>query len=361
MLAKSTLGLNRLMHICHALFTASLGGIEAAYVKISKAFADNGHRVTALLRPDAPYIKEIQDFADVVCVQPSGFYDLRALWRTRRMLGQQRPNLVLAHAPRAIALLGYAAIGTGIPMCGVLHSYRASRIRHADHLVVLTEDMRRFVASHGFPAQRTHIIPNMVRLRGTPPFRELRHPLTLGAMGRLVPEKGFPLLLDVMHLLKAAGVEARLRLAGKGPEEAALREKAAQLGVSDLVNFDGWVQDKEAFFREIDVFCLPSLEESFGIVLLEAMAQGVPIVSTATPGPQTILTNGLNGRLVQVGNAQAFADAVRGLSAGGEAAKLARHAWERVQDFSMERVSAQWLEFAQAVISEGRQPAKRSA
>ena len=345
------------MHILHALFTPSLGGLEQAFVNITRVLAESGHHVSALMRPDAPYRFEVQaETTDVSFEQPRGFYDVRAMWRIRRLLKAKRPDMILAHAPRAISIMSYAAWGLGIPVCGMLHSYRVSRIRHADRLVVLTEDMRRFVVKHGYANGQVGIISNMVGLSNTvPPPAVLHTPLVIGGMGRFAPEKGYMCLLDAVAEMHRRGMKVQLKLAGKGPEEELLRAKAHALGIESIVSFEGWVLDKGAFFSEIDIFCLPSLEESFGIVLLEAMSRGVPIIATKTPGPLSILTHEKDALLVPINDAAAIADASMHMVQTAELPQqLALAAFDRVKEFRVEAVTRKWNAMVALTVSEAR-------
>ncbi len=344
------------MHIVHALFTPSLGGLEQSFVNITQALAQSGHRVTAVVRDDAPYRGEVEGMAQGVwCERPKGFYDIRALWRMRRMLKAAKPDMVLAHAPRAVALMGYAAWGLGIPVCGMLHSYRFSRAKHADRVVVLTEDMRRAIVAEGFDADRVSVIGNMVAVPEGIAAKGLRTPLRLGAMGRLSAEKGFADLLEMAAMLRQRGVDFTLAIAGSGPEEAALKAQAQRLGISAEVIFEGWVRDKDVFFDGIDVLCLPSREESFGIVLLEAMSRGVAVVATAAPGPRSILSDGKDALVVPVGDANAMADAVMRLrQTPGLAEELAGNAFATVREYSAERITEKWNALAELTISEAR-------
>lgn len=344
------------MHIVHALFTPSLGGLEQAFVNITRILAQKGHKVTVLMREDAPYRGEIEGLAHGVSfVQPRGFYDICALLRIRRKLKALKPDMIVAHAPRAISLMGYAARGLGIPVCGMMHSYRASRVMRADRLVVLTEDMRKFVVGESYPQERVSIVSNSIILPKVAPEPAVLHaPLVIGNIGRLVPEKGLKHLVEAIGILHGKGIAVRLILAGTGQEEERLRQQVQGLGLEQVVAFAGWAGDKDAFFSSIDVFCLPSLEESFGIVLLEAMVRGVPVIASNAPGPSEIISAGRDGLLVPRGDARAIADAIEALLRRPELAqKLAEGAWKRVQDFSADNVAKAWSVIVELTLSTG--------
>jgi glycosyltransferase involved in cell wall biosynthesis len=85
---------------------------------------------------------------------------------------------------------------------------------------------------------------------------------------------------------------------------------AQELGIADRVYWPGWLTDTAAFYDGIDLFCLPSNDELFGIVVTEAMQAGLPVVATATFGPREIVIPGETGWLVPAGDAGALADAL---------------------------------------------------
>lgn len=130
------------------------------------------------------------------------------------------------------------------------------------------------------------------------------------ALGRHVPEKGFDVLVRAMAELEATS--ARLVLAGDGDERARLAELASDLGVQDRVELPGRADRAETvrLFRESSIFVLPSRHEPFGIVNVEAMASGTPVVATSVGGVPEIVHDGVNGLLVPPGDPAALATAI---------------------------------------------------
>lgn len=131
-------------------------------------------------------------------------------------------------------------------------------------------------------------------------------------VGRLVPEKAQAVLLHALSLLTKRGVEAELELVGDGPTREALEELAARLGLEDRVRFAGPVgQDViGAHYEAATLFCLPSFSEGVPVVLMEAMACGRPVVTTAIAGVRELVRDGETGVLVSPGRADELADAV---------------------------------------------------
>ena len=130
------------------------------------------------------------------------------------------------------------------------------------------------------------------------------------AVGRLVKQKGFDVLLEAMAILvKDPPFRCRLLIAGDGPERASLERLANDLGLADRVRFLGPTDRARiaSLFRGAEAFVLPSRHEPFGIVNLEAMAAGVPVVATAVGGVPEFVVDRETGLLVRPGDSAALA------------------------------------------------------
>ncbi|WP_275829373.1 glycosyltransferase [Roseisolibacter sp. H3M3-2] len=139
-------------------------------------------------------------------------------------------------------------------------------------------------------------------------------PVFVGA-GFLVPQKGFDDLLRAFHVVAAAEPAACLRIVGDGPERGTLARLAAELGIADRVEWLGQLPRDEVAraFRAADVFVLSSRHESLGMVVIEALASGLPVVATDCGGPRDLVSAD-TGRLVPVGAPAALAAAMRSVA-----------------------------------------------
>lgn len=340
------------MHIFHALFTPVLGGLEQSFINTTEILASKGHRVTALLRRDAPYYGDVAKYAhSMPFVTPIGFYDMLSAWRVRRLLQKQRPDMIIAHNGRAITLMKMAASGMNIPVIGVSHSYKTKHAMRADGLIVLSEHMRRHFMDAGY-RHPTHIIPNLIRLGERAPRRPRGDTVIIGALGRFVVEKGFDDLLRALHLVRSKGLAFVLHLAGDGPEKARLQTLAEQLGVAAQIRWLGWQSNTAAFYREIDLFCLPSRQDSFPMVMLETLGYGVPMISTDTPGPLAVFTHDKDALITPCEDITALADAISRLITQPEtAARLSDNGWQTIQNYSFPAIAATWDETLRAIAS----------
>ncbi len=146
--------------------------------------------------------------------------------------------------------------------------------------------------------------------------RAAAEPVQLLCVGRLVPDKGQHLLLRATVALVQRGIQLRLTLAGDGPDRPALQAAAASLGLSDLVTFAGAIPHAEALrlCAQADIFVLPSFAEGIPVALMEAMALGVPCVSTVVAGIPELIRHGHDGLLVSPSNVDALTEALATLA-----------------------------------------------
>ncbi|GAB47024.1 glycosyltransferase [Mobilicoccus pelagius] len=141
-------------------------------------------------------------------------------------------------------------------------------------------------------------------------------PVRLLYVGRLVPEKGAPILLEALRLLRERGVHTRTRIVGAGGLDDLLSRTIQASGLSDEVDLVGPVgqDDLPALYRDSDVFVLPSFSEGLPVVLMEAMATGLPVVTTQIAAVTEMVHDGEHGRVVPAGRADLLADALAGLA-----------------------------------------------
>ncbi|MGH7719402.1 MAG: glycosyltransferase family 4 protein, partial [Gemmatimonadaceae bacterium] len=132
----------------------------------------------------------------------------------------------------------------------------------------------------------------------------------VGTVGRLAAQKAMHVLLDAMPRLLADEPETRLLVVGDGPLRGALEARARGLGVARAVTFAGYLSDVRPAYRAMDVFVLPSRDEGFGIVFLEAMLMRVPVIGTRVIGSVDAVEDGVTGLLVPYQNAGALSEAV---------------------------------------------------
>ena len=319
------------MKILHLIPDLGLGGAQRELCYLATAMDRNRFQMqVAIWGPQEDLCKELEVLGvDVVRLRGVG----RSLVRLALALGSHvrrtRPDVIHTHLFDADLVGTLVARACGVRCCSTIHSgtfFEARRHRWRYRCLALLVS-RFFPVSQALsdvlvqrcrvPAARAHVIRNGIDMtRFAPsPARDgavTRGPI-IGTLARLIPSKGIRILLDAIPHLLQKYPEALLLVGGGGEEQEALERQARALGIADRVVFVGPVQDPRDFYRRLDVFVLPSLDEAFGLVVLEAMAMGLPVIGTRVGGVPEVLTHGVNGWLVEPGDSAVLAAGLRTL------------------------------------------------
>jgi glycosyltransferase involved in cell wall biosynthesis len=166
-------------------------------------------------------------------------------------------------------------------------------------------------------------------------FRERPVPFELISVGRLAAVKGYPLLIDAVARLVDQGKDVRLTLVGDGPERSYLEEQSRRLGITSRIIFAGWKNQAalQKLYRNSDLCLLSSFAEGVPVVLMEAMAAGVPCVAPRITGIPELIRHGIDGILVTPSDAEELAAAIAGLMDQPELRRqMAKVCRERIAD-----------------------------
>lgn len=288
--------------------------------------------------------------------------DPRAVTDLVRLAKAGGYRLIHTHTVRAAMIGGMAARIAGLPLVHHVHSPAAADTetavrnarnafverllcRRADGVVCVSSTLENYVLERGAAPERTWTVWNGVperdRLR---PERRAGEPLRVGMMALFRPRKGVETLLEALALVRERGQDVRLHAVGAFEEEdyrAAVLNCAGRLGLGDRVTWTGFVGDVDAELAGMHVLVLPSLfGEGTPMVLLEAMAAGLPVVASRVEGIPGVVRDNVDGILVQPGSARDLARALYRMASGeidtavlGDSAQ--RRQRERFSDISM--------------------------
>jgi glycosyltransferase involved in cell wall biosynthesis len=352
------------MVIGHVLSSFALGGQERVAGDLARLQRAAGHRVLAISLapgPEGPVAATFQAAGALTCTVAKGSgVDPSLPLRLAAHLRRHAVTVVHTHNPHALIYGAPAACLAGAVAIHSKHGMNPDAPRRlwlrrvAASLVDAYVAVTPTVASQALEQRdclpsRLHVIPNGIdTVRFAPDLdkrRMMREHLGIPAeawvvvtVGRLAPEKDQALLVDAMAPLLGAG--RRLIIVGDGAERAALRSRVAALPEGRYVHMLGERDDVESILAGCDAFALTSRTEGLPLVLLEAMATGLPVLSTAVGGIPDLIERGVTGFLSPAGDCRALAVGLASLSADpalsrcvGEAGRseiLAHHSVDRV-------------------------------
>jgi glycosyltransferase involved in cell wall biosynthesis len=258
--------------------------------------------------------------------------DLRPAWQLSQWIRQDHYDLIHTHTPRAALIGRLASWLAGVPLVHHVHSPtgRDSTRPWQDAINARTENvsltgvaaviavsrsLANYAAAQGIPRTRIHVVPNGVPVIG--PLADRRLPSgtwTLGTVALFRPRKGLEVLLESVAHLRSAGHDVRLRAIGEfeTPEyRQQIESQIARLGIASNIEWTGFTNDVPAELARLDLFVLPSLfGEGLPMVVLEAMASGVPVVGTRVEGVPEAIRDRIDGLLAQPNDAADLARAI---------------------------------------------------
>jgi glycosyltransferase involved in cell wall biosynthesis len=256
---------------------------------------------------------------------------LRIVRQLRKMMESGRTDVLHLHMARATIVGGLASLFNHHSKVLVSKHYRYASLRgrgqrmldrlftnRADAVAAVSKAVRGDLVRHGASAEKVRVVHNGIDLHRfdertaqvlSPDIPTAEGPL-LGCFGSLHPLKGHEFLFRAMPAILRAHRSARLLLVGEGTERDRLHRLARSLGIEHAVTMTGFHENVPAVMRRVDLCVHPSIDEAFGLVLLEAMAAGKAIVASAVGGVGEIVADGDTGVLVPPRNPDALAGAI---------------------------------------------------
>jgi glycosyltransferase involved in cell wall biosynthesis len=336
------------MKSAHLMAGARQGGAELFFERLIPALHQAGQDILPIIR---------RDHDRAARLAAAGTRPLQLTFGGRLDL-MTRPRLFTAlsrFAPRvAVAWMGRAArhapTGPWVLVGRLGGTYPITQFKRCDHLIGNTPGMVSWIKDQGFPAARTHLLPNFAPdLSGAAPAAL---PAPQGApkilaMGRLHRAKAFDVLLAALTRLPTA----HAFIAGDGPERHPLATLARQAGIADRAHFLGWRTDTAALLAACDVLVCPSRQEPLGNVILEAFSAAKPVVASMAEGPSWLLEGGTRGILVPTDSAIALAAGIEGMLTNPDMAHRMAEAGRRhfEENFAEQAVIHAWRHFSATV------------
>ncbi|MHC4399256.1 MAG: glycosyltransferase family 4 protein [Planctomycetota bacterium] len=355
------------MNIMEIVSGVDVNGAIRHCLMLTRELVERGNRVTVVCRPEAWIAGQLASGPVEVIHSDLHRWPLDELRKIGALASKRRVDVVHTHMSRAHFFGVLLRWMSGLP-CVATAQNRHVQLHWMfnDRVIACSEATRRYHRRYNFvPSGRIVTIHNFIdyrRMSSVPPdvrprvrasWRVDESSSLIGAVGTICPRKGQIYLVRALPKVLEAAPGARLVLVGApvdGPYTARLRAEADRLKVASKLLFAGHRDDVHEIMAALDVCVLASLEEPQGMVLLEAMAAGLPVVGTKVGGIPECVRSGQTGTLVAPADSDALAEAVAVLLRNptlrrryGQAGR--KHVWERFspqrQTSAIEAVYAQ--------------------
>ena len=356
--------------ILHIIGGGEIGGAEELVFTLLKMTDPSRYEVHLVCLCQGPFAHLVKKEGFPVLTIPMRHrMDISKIKPVRNYIREQQIDLIHTHGVRANLIGRPAAERENIPVVTTFHS-----MLHYDYDAPWKVAMARFLTMHGnhytnrfiaisqaikedlldmhIPADKIQVIhsgldvskftstqnPDMIRQQ----FGLDSDRLTFTMVARFHPVKGLRYFLQAARLLLDAGIKAQFLLIGEGLYRPELEAQVRDLGIDSFVHMPGYYRQVEDVYRISDVLCVPSLMEGLGLVILEAMYFGVPVIASSVGGIPELIEDGKSGILIPPADVQACYNAMYKLAGNQDLAQsLTWQGKERVKDFTIENMARQ--------------------
>jgi glycosyltransferase involved in cell wall biosynthesis len=340
------------------------GGTESHFISLARALSEGGHEVAAAVCPDEFIHRGLSPHLNIQLF-PAEFRsrrDLRTIHDISRLMRSLRPDWVVGTFKAEYWGLALASKLGGVPLAVFSHLDQRVRpsmvsryMRLVRGIIVPSHYLRRRKIERGLPPSRVAVLANPIdidRFRSDPTRRaETRASLglsegdlVLGFVGRFEPPKGVDTLARAAEIAMARDARLHVLWVGHGKSEEALHATVRAGEFAGRHHWMPWADDVLPAYAAMDLLALPSEgSETFGRVLVEAQACGIPVLGARNGGIPEAMIDGETGRLVAPGDVDGWANAITELCAkDGLRARYAAGAREFAMRFDSHRIAAQF-------------------
>lgn len=376
--------------ILHVINGEHYSGAERVQDLLALGLPANGYEVAFACLKDGKF-KQVRKSQQVTLhdAPMRSRLDFRAVRALTRLAQDRAYELIHAHTPRSLLVGRLIAARLRLPLIYHVHSpaardstrYWTNRVnawveklslQGVSRLITVSESLANCMIASGTHPDAISVVPNGVPVASPRPPRAAHTATwTLGTVALFRPRKGTEILLAALAILKSRGIVVRLKAIGgweTAEYEASLKAHAARLGVESQVMWRGFCQDVDGELNEVDVLVLPSLfGEGMPMVVLEALAKGIPVVGTCVEGVPEVIRDGLEGRLAPPGDPAELAEAIASIVEGDlnwdelHAAARARHAMQYADDVMARGVARVYDEILDGPQEPAPQPDRATA
>jgi glycosyltransferase involved in cell wall biosynthesis len=329
----------RILNIIHA---QSIGGVSQVFRDYNEALLKNGNEVAIAISNNGnddyflPGLKKIYKLENI-----SPVFDIIHLVK---IIYSFRPDIIICHSLRTMSWIKILRLFTSAKTVAINHGITFKKSLNCDYVFSINQQIADLVVKNGKEKDRSIFIPNMIKIDRNFVEKNFHNPPVIAMFGRIEPRKGFDVLIKAAAILKSKNINFRLKIGGfsvNNYNEDSLQNLIKENNLQDIYEFIGTVKNKKEFFKNIDIFCVPSREEPFGLVIIESLVNSTPVISSNSDGAKMILKNKKDGLIFEIDNIKDLAEKIEFLIKNQQyATSLAKEGFNKVKEkYSLQTVS----------------------
>lgn len=353
---------DRTLRILHIITTIDLGGAENHLFDLVTQQRKLGYEVQIVyLKGDHFWLKKYNEIGVAThCLQIKNYFLLFKFFLLRKLIAKFQPDIVHGHMPPAelvarLALVGNSSLDLIIskhndePFAPFFKNQFFANwcAKRARSIICISNAVQNYTTSWLSPRQigklrKVYYAVDGEKFANAKPAQDLRMPehLVFGTVARLTPQKSLPTLLRAFAKFRQVNPASSLIIVGAGELEEKLKRLAEDLNISSNTIWTGKRADVASVIKCMDIFVLPSVYEGFGLVLLEAMAAGVPIIASNVSAIPEVLEQGNCGLLFAAENEEELFKCMNRMQSESLRAEYKSKGLARVKkDFSREKMA----------------------
>lgn len=338
------------MKIFNVMFTTLPGGLEQAFLDYTDALTVQGHEVTPLIHTQSAIAHKIN--GQYYSVHSFSKYDPISLFKLKRIIQKDRPDVIVTHGNRAHYLMQKAA--GKIPVIGVVHNPSFGPIMNGRAIICVSNELKEecYKRQKKDLQQIVHI-PNMKKFPENMTYKipHYSSPIVIGMAARLFDFKGGDVFVKALNILKLKNIPFKAKIAGDGPEFKNITALIKSLNLENDIEMLGWIDNLESFYNQLDIYCIPSLTEPFGLVILEGFTHSIPLVVSDASGPMEIVKHEHDALVFPKGDHTQLALSIeRLINEPDLAGHLTQNGFDTLQKYDMKVVGKTISDFLKSLI-----------
>jgi glycosyltransferase involved in cell wall biosynthesis len=266
-----------------------IGGIEQCAINYSKAFDDHKKYNIYTITPDKNICYKDQIEGKIFTVNIRN--KIKLFFQLFKAIQETKPNFIILHCSRGLKLFKILSLFYRFKVIGVNHGFNIKKfIKYTDLIFCINKqqikDLQKLV-----DVKKLIYFPNVTEIPKIKARKKIGKKIIIGTLSRIDFEyKNLDKIVLAAKIMKDKNMDFIFHIGGGGGDINKLRNMVLGCSLKNYFLFKGQIKDKAKFFSEIDIFCMPSKEETFGISYIEAMAHRVPCIATNTIGAMEIFS-----------------------------------------------------------------------